>query len=157
MDDIYIHGSGSHVQIDFKNEQVIYSNKLMEELSKIPHCNLWKKDEIPERFQFINDNVGDYLLLADEGWFITTKSLEDGSFTLRGMHGYDPLLPTMHGIFYAYGANIKKGMQIPSFENIHIYPLICKLLDISPYDGKEDAPQGKLEVLETILLKDRKK
>ena len=157
MDDIYIHGSGSHVQIDFKNDQIIYSNELMEELSTIPHCKLWKKDEIPERFQFVNENVGAYLLLADEGWFITTKSLEDGSFTLRGMHGYDPLLPAMHGIFYAYGANIKKGMKISAFENIHIYPLICKLLDITPYDGKEDAPQGKLKVLEKILLEGKKK
>ena len=76
-------------------------------------------------------------------------------FTLRGMHGYDPQLSNMHGIFYAVGANIKRGIQIPAFENIHIYPLICRILNISPYDDKEDAPQGNIEVLKTILIKDR--
>ena len=63
----------------------------------------------------------------------------------------------MHGIFYAFGESIKAGIELPAFENIHIYPLICRLLDISPYDGKTDAPQGNLEVLGKILIKDRKK
>ena len=100
----------------------------------------------------------DYLLLADEGWFITTKSgMDKKPFTLKGMHGYDPEISSMHGIFYAVGSNIKEGIQIPAFENIHIYPLICRLLNIYPYDGTEDAPQGNIEVLEKILIKDGKK
>ena len=107
---------------------------------------------------FVNDNTGNYLLLADEGWFITTNSaLKERGFTLGGMHGYDPQLPSMHGIFYAMGPNLKSGLHIPAFENIHIYPLICKLLDISPYNGKDDAPQGDQEVLEKILKKNNNK
>ena len=122
------------------------------ELKKIPHCRIWKKDEIPVRFHFINGNTGEYLLLADEGWFITTKTeMEKHDFTLGGMHGYDPQLPNMHGIFYAVGPDLKSGLQIPAFENIHIYPLICELLDIIPYSGMNDAPEGDLRVLQDIL------
>ena len=92
------------------------------------------------------------MLLADEGWLITTLADHyDNPFTIKGMHGYDPGLDNMHGIFYAKGIDIKAGKIIPSFENIHIYPLICKLLDIIPYQGLEDSPQGRLEILETIL------
>ena len=83
--------------------------------------------------------------------------MEEGPFELSGMHGYDPELLSMHGIFYAVGESIREGMQIAAFENIHIYPLICSLLDISPYNGKEDSPQGDIEVLKKILIKDRKK
>ena len=158
MDDIYINGSGSHVQFDFKKDQEGYAEGLMNQLKEIPHCQAWKKDEIPIQFHFTNGNTGDYLLLADEGWFITTKAgMNENPFHLRGMHGYDPKLPSMHGIFYAVGVNIMEGIQIPAFENIHIYPLICRLLDIAPYDGKEDGPQGDIKVLENILRKDRKK
>ena len=46
------------------------------------------------------------------------------------MHGYDPKHLSSHGIFYAMGPSIRMGYNIKSFENIHIYPLICKILDI---------------------------
>lgn len=158
MDDIYINGSGSHVQFDFKKDQEEYANAFPEELKGISHCQSWKKDEIPEWFHFVNGNTGDYLLLADEGWFITTRSkMDESPFILEGMHGYDPKIPNMQGIFYAVGANIMEGIQIPKFENIHIYPLICRLLDIAPYDGREDMPQGNILVLEKILIKNRNK
>ena len=156
LNDVNINGSGSHVQFDYKNDHKEYAEVFMKELKKIPHCQSWNTDNIPDWFHFKNGNTGDYLLLADEGWFITTKSeMLKKDFTLRGMHGYDPQLSNMHGIFYAVGANIKRGIQIPAFENIHIYPLICRILNISPYDDKEDAPQGNIEVLKTILIKDR--
>ena len=158
MDAVYINGIASHVQFDIKADQEEYATTFIKEIKNIPHCQSWEKDYIPKRFHFVNDNTGDYLLLADEGWFITTKyNMNEHSFDLGGMHGYDPKLPSMHGIFYAVGANIRKGMRIPAFENIHIYSLICKLLNISPYDGKEDFPQGNIEVLEKILIKDNNK
>ena len=71
------------------------------------------------------------------------------------MHGYDPAIPNMHGIFYAMGSEIKSGLQIQSFENIHIYPLLCELLDITPYSGIDDAPDGDLQVLQHILYNQR--
>jgi len=156
MDDLYINGRGSHVQFDYKIDSSDYAETLYEELKKIHHSQVWKKSEIPERFHFINNNTGDYLLLADEGWFITTQSeMEENDFTLRGMHGYDPQLPNMHGIFYAMGPDLKSGVQIPAFENIHIYPLICKLLKIESYSGMNDGPEGDLRVLQNILKEKR--
>ncbi len=91
--------------------------------------------------------------MADEGWLITTQSaIDEDEFMLGGMHGYDPQLSNMHGIFYAFGSDIKSNLQIPAFENIHIYPMICKLLDISPYSGKTDSPEGDIRILNHILL-----
>jgi alkaline phosphatase D len=45
----------------------------------------------------------------------------------------------MHGIFYAQGPNIKNGQVVASFENIHIYPLIAKILKLETpaIDGDE--------------------
>ena len=156
LGDLYINGRGTHVQFDLKKGEEKYKNTLLTELKEIPNCRIWKKDEIPVRFHFNNGNTGEYLLLADEGWFITTKTeMEEHDFTLGGMHGYDPQLPNMHGIFYAMGPDLKSGLQIPAFENIHIYPLICELLDIIPYSGMNDTPEGDIRVLQDILKEQR--
>ncbi|MDP6936895.1 MAG: ectonucleotide pyrophosphatase/phosphodiesterase [Candidatus Marinimicrobia bacterium] len=152
MDDVYINGRGTHVQFDLKKGAAPYKQALAEELSQIPNATNWKKDDIPRRFHFVNQNTGEYLLLADEGYFITTqKSLNEREFTLGGMHGYDPQLPSMWGIFYAMGTDLKTNFKVPAFENIHIYPLVCRLLEIEPYKDAPDAPQGKAEVLIPIL------
>ena len=49
-----------------------------------------------------------------------------------GYHGFDPIkVHDMHSIFYAWGPAFKSGQQIPSFENVHIYPLIAKILGLN--------------------------
>jgi hypothetical protein len=51
----------------------------------------------------------------------------------------------MFGIFYAQGPDIKRGIRIPAFENIHIYPLIASILHLQI--PKID---GRFEVLKPI-------
>ena len=151
---IILRGEGAFMQIDIETYSDINRALFLEELKKIPNAKVWPKSQIPNRFKFNNHNTGDYLILADEGWLLTTRqNYENSKFTLGGMHGYDPELPNMHGIFYAMGPSIKKDYSIESFENIHIYPFICRLLDIEPYSNLLDSPDGSFRVLEGILSK----
>jgi hypothetical protein len=53
----------------------------------------------------------------------------------------------MHGIFYANGPKIKEGLLINSFQNIHIYPIICEILGL-PIPENID---GDSSVLQPIL------
>ena len=65
----------------------------------------------------------DFLLIADEGWMMYTYDhLEqyNGKLPVKGMHGYNSNNINMHAIFYAYGPKFKKGIQIDTFELIHI-------------------------------------
>ena len=150
---ISIYGEGSHVQFDIADYDFDETSVFEYELSTIPHSQFWQRDNIPDRFHFNNSNTGDYLLLAEEGWYIATnKILSEENFSVKGMHGYDPDGINMRGIFYAYGVKIKSGMQISSFENIHIYPLICELLDVVPYQVIGDSPRGDINVLQNILI-----
>jgi len=64
-----------------------------------------------------------------------------------GAHGFDPAFKKMHASFYAWGPQIKKRKTISSFENIHVYPLVCQLLGLS-YSHKID---GDPRVLEKIM------
>jgi len=97
-----------------------------------------------------NNSLYDFLLIADEGWMMYTyNDFEEynGKLPVKGMHGYNPNGINMHAIFYAYGPKFKKGIQIDTFELIHIYPMLCELLGIDPYKDID----GKLEVLKQIL------
>jgi Type I phosphodiesterase / nucleotide pyrophosphatase len=78
-------------------------------------------------------------------------SLATGAYSCT--HGYDPAVQNMRGIFYAMGPNLKSNYKIDTFENINVYPLICELLQFEPYKDAPDAPDGKLEVREKILVK----
>jgi hypothetical protein len=74
-------------------------------------------------------------------------------YGFTGTNGYDPIVKNMHGIFYAMGPNIKSNYQIDTFESVNVYPFICELLKIKPYQATPDEPEGKLEVLKEILVK----
>ena len=92
----------------------------------------------------------DYILIADEGWMIyKNEHLEEykRELPVKGMHGYFTDNMNMHAIFYAYGPLFKNNMKISTFELIHIYPMLCKLLNINPYQDID----GKLNVLQPIL------
>jgi ectonucleotide pyrophosphatase/phosphodiesterase family member 5 len=52
----------------------------------------------------------------------------------------------MNGIFYAIGPSFKQGYLAPQLNNIDIYEMICKILQISPA-----ANDGKLERIQNVL------
>ena len=92
----------------------------------------------------------DYILLADEGWMIYDSNIfkkYNGKLPVKGMHGYDSNQMNMHAIFYAYGPKIKENLKIETFELIHIYPLICNILNIPEYSDID----GSIDVLKPIL------
>ncbi len=106
----------------------------------------YKRENIPNAYHFQNnDRIGDLLLVANPPYIFS----RDGKVNGKGSHGYDPSYKDMHGIFYATGPNIKKELQINSFENIHIYPMIANLLNIR-YDTV--MIDGDHKVLEQIII-----
>jgi len=105
-----------------------------------------KKEEFPFRWHYQHERVGDLLVEAKPGYYIREgsrerflKSAKIGSKT--GVHGYDPEATTdVRGIFYASGPNIKSGIALAPFQNIHVYPLIAKILKLPlpEIDGREE-------------------
>lgn len=105
-----------------------------------------KKEEFPTHWNYQHDRVGDIILEAKPGYYIREGSRERFMKSLKvgekfGVHGYDPLLTKdVNGIFIARGPNIEPGITVPPFQNIHIYPLIAKILElpIPKIDGSKD-------------------
>lgn len=99
----------------------------------------WHFDKNEDRF----DRIGDIFIVP-----VYPKVLSKGSGRISpGAHGFDPFMKEMHAVFYAWGPQFKSKFFIPEFENIHVYPMICKLLGLK-YTHEID---GKNNVLKRIL------
>ena len=142
--------SGSHVHIyqpDPNKKKALYT----ELKDRAKHFNVLTKDEFPERWHYKAKRVGDILLTADAGYYFMDFQRDKLAGFLKpwgwsGVHGYDPrIVPEMNGIFYANGPNIRQGYTLDPFENIHVYPLIARILGL-PLPTID----GRKEVLEKV-------
>jgi predicted AlkP superfamily pyrophosphatase or phosphodiesterase len=136
-------GTQTHLYFsDLKKRDSVYAALKAKEKD----VRVLKKEDFPERWHYQNDRAGDLLVLAMPGHYIRAGSrdsfLKSASIGSKvGEHGYDPELTTdVRGIFYAQGPNIKSGITLVPFQNIHVYPLIAKILGLPlpPIDGKEE-------------------
>ena len=125
-------------------------NQVLKKLKGVhPRLNAWHKDSLPEAWQYGNHRrIPPILLTTDAGWMITTKYLHRTRVPAHrgGTHGYDPSNSDMRTIFLAYGPAFRAGEKLPPVENIHIYSLLCRLLDIEP-----SANAGDVSVFSSVL------
>ncbi len=151
-DKLIVDIDGAYAQFDVR--RFWQKRQLTKDLQHIPHLTAYAKKMIPDRYHFVNRNTRDFLLVADEGWTIIPGETIGSNLSISaGNHGYDPQVKNMQGIFYAFGSAIRPGVTVAAFENIHIYPLVCKILAIEPYANANDAPEGRLDILSPLLDK----
>ncbi len=142
-------GAVMNIFIKNKIEVDAVFNKLKQNES---HYRVYKPEDIPEHFHFSNNHlIGDLFVLADPGWSVgTSKDKDRMSDYYGGNHGFDNSFMDMHGIFYAIGPSFKENYTTGTIENINIYPLLCKIMNIIPRQNID----GKLENI-SFILKDK--
>ena len=107
------------------------------------------KKDLPPRLHYgLKDDwmnrIGDIILLPK---WPKVFSLSDRK-PKPGAHGYDPYkVKEMHAVFMAWGPAFKRGIKIPAFENVNVYPVVIKILGLS-YTHKID---GTFKVANDIL------
>jgi hypothetical protein len=52
----------------------------------------------------------------------------------------------MRGVFIAHGPAFRRGVTVPPFRNIHVYPLLAEVLGVAPApsDGSLDSVRALL-------------
>lgn len=118
------------------------------------HFRVYKIEDFPfYRSCRENPRLGDFILLPEYGSYLSNSrriaQARQGNFKQGGEHGFNPEFLEMHAIFYANGPAFKQGLSIPSFRNVHIYPIVCRILGLPIPEGID----GRVEVLEGILTK----
>lgn len=116
--------------------------------SRARHYSVYRKQDTPERWRYGQEDrygrIGDLLLVADPGYIFNT-----GLRVYPGHHGYDNGQQEMNAVFMAWGPAIKAHLTLDAFANVHVYPLVARLLGLTitePIDGQA-------AVLEDVLKK----
>jgi len=113
-----------------------------------PHMRCWRKGEVPPRLHYsASPRIPSLLCLADRGGVVSSRAYErSGGRYSAGEHGYDNDDPTMRALFIARGPAFRRGLVVPAFDNVHVYPLLAHLLGIppAPNDGDLAAVAGML-------------
>ena len=55
-----------------------------------------------------------------------------GGAVVGGEHGYDPADPQMAALFIAHGPSFLRGVVLPPFDNVDVYPLLAGLIGVTP-------------------------
>lgn len=124
--------------------------------AKEKNFKVYRRGQLPAHLNFFDpDRAGDFTVIGDPGYYLTVEA----AFSLTApdaaraaqatasTHGWDPETPEMRALFIARGPMIKRGLKIPTFENVHVYPLVLDILDLQ----NEYSIDGKHEVLKGIL------
>ena len=151
-EDLYRTVSNGAIAHIYLNEGVSVDTAMAYLKSKENHFAVYKTGEVPQfEFEMKNPNWGQLQVIPEMAFYFMDQRkiglLKLSGKLMLGEHGFDVSNQDVHGIFYANGPAFKSGFTVPAVKNIHIYPLICKILGLDvPIDV-----DGKLEVLEKIL------
>jgi len=144
---VVIVNNGSIVNIHVKDKQdipAIFKSIKTDAL----HYRTYLKNKMPTKYHFGKNGdqynrIGDIILIANAPYYFSNNKPHPGS------HGYAPdETPEMKATFVAWGPAFKKGIRIPAFENVHLYPLLTHILGLH-YKQKIDGDNRLLmEVLQ---------
>ncbi len=130
------------------------AQKIFESLEgKSGKFQVYRRAQLPDHLHFnASPRAGDPVIVQTGPYEIRVV---DDPFKTKpgaGAHGFDPaIMPDMKGIFFASGPDIRPGVTVAPFENVHVYPMIAKILGLDIHALKTDPIDGKLAVLQGIL------
>lgn len=100
----------------------------------------WKYGAADDKF----NRIGDILLVAEPPAIFNPS----GNPMSPGKHGFDNRHPDMYASFMAWGPAFKEEIVVDGFSNVHIYPMIARILGLT-YSPQEI--DGKYRVLRRIV------
>lgn len=107
----------------------------------------WRKGELPAQWRYgTHPRIPAILCQSDIGWRVQGRANSVSSNPVKGEHGFAPEAPEMRAVFVAAGPSFKRGVVLPAFDNVDIYPLLARLLGIAPApnDGTLASTQAAL-------------
>ena len=140
LDDVYRIG-GLDALGFFNAKDTTRLNTLLNGLNRMEHVTWYTSESLPEEWYYTgNKRIPDLIGVANEGWQMSSKELfeRNPDYYSGGTHGYNPTLASMHAAFIAYGPQFKQGAVVEGFSLVHIYELLCAVLNLEPAPNDGD-------------------
>lgn len=128
-----------------RNKRTMIFQTLLKEAKK-NHYRVYKRQDIPPEYHYSKTiRIGDFFILADEGYDIylerpsknqsavvgNNNNNKTSTTTVWGNHGWKPSNKDMRPLFMAYGPSFKQNYtHKETFPNIDLFPLMTFLLDL---------------------------
>ncbi len=115
-----------------------------------PRLTVYRRADTPEHWRYRDhERIPPIVGVVDEGWSVMRRAnvIEAFARSIRrigGNHGYDPHVKSMQALFVAAGPAFRSNVVVPPFENVHVYPLMCRVLGIEPAPNDGDPAVGAL-------------
>ena len=111
--------------------------------------DVYLADSVPARWHYSRQDdrfkrIGDILLVPHYPYVFSFSHRR----VTTGKHGFNNYRKEMYASFYAWGPAFKTHMNIDGFANIHVYPLVAKILGLH-YDAA--SIDGNIKVLQRVL------
>uniref|UniRef100_A0A672KRR3 Ectonucleotide pyrophosphatase/phosphodiesterase 2 n=1 Tax=Sinocyclocheilus grahami TaxID=75366 RepID=A0A672KRR3_SINGR len=129
---------GSSGRIGPKNANSPYDPKeIVANLTcKMPnqHFKPYLKQHLPKRLHYANNiRIEDVHLLMDRKWHVAMcVCVSPATCGFFGDHGFDNKISSMQTIFLGFGPGFNFKTEVPVFENIELYNVMCDLLGLTP-------------------------
>lgn len=86
-------------------------------------------DQIPRHLRYRGSSRSpDVLIVAEEGAVVGLR--EDVGHSGRGLHGYEPSVPSMWATLLATGPRIREGSHVPKASVVDVHALVGRLLGL---------------------------
>ncbi|XP_077432701.1 ectonucleotide pyrophosphatase/phosphodiesterase family member 7 [Vanacampus margaritifer] len=119
--------------------------EVLEALAKAPNLTVYRKEDMPESFHLARSRrLPPVVVVADLGFNLNSRFIV---YVNKGDHGFHNGEMDMKMIFRAFGPDFKKNFLSEPFDSVHVYPLMCRLLDI-----RAEPNNGSLEQTSDMLI-----
>ena len=125
-------------------------DSLLTALQQMDHVSWYRRGELPEHLHFNNhERILDLIGVVEDGWRVVVNPGSVQNY-VGGGHGYDPAHPSMRSIFLAHGPGFKKSYKMEGFSLVHIYELLCAVLEVEPASN-----DGDLDMVRAMLATEK--
>lgn len=110
-----------------------------------PQLAIYRRADVPARLHLsASARIPSIIGVPADGWTVTSGEHLTEQPLHAGAHGYVPSTPDMGALFVAAGPPLRRGLIVQPFENVHVYELLCQILQIRPAtnDGRPDVTRA---------------